>query len=160
MIRGSVALILAVCGPFVGAAVAAPCSDSTAELRWDGGSVRFAVEIADSPDERARGLMYRESLPATSGMLFVYDSPQTVSVWMKNTLIPLDILFIAADGTVKRIASKAKPHDEAPLPAGTAVQFVLEINGGLAARLGLGEGAVLRHPAIDPRTAKWTCAAP
>ena len=160
MIRGSVALILTLCGPFSSAAVAAPCSDRTAELRWDGGDVRFSVEIADSPDERARGLMLRESLPATSGMLFVYDNPQTVSFWMKNTLIPLDIIFIAADGTVKRIAGKAKPHDETPLPAGTAVQFVLEINGGLAARLGLGEGAVLRHPAIDPRTAKWTCSAP
>ena len=135
-------------------------SDGAAEFRWQGGQARFAVEIADDQAERAQGLMFRESLPAASGMLFVYDKPQTVSFWMKNTLIPLDIIFIAADGTVMRVAGMAKPHNETPLPAGSAVQFVLEINGGLAARLGLGEGAVLRYPAIDQNQAKWRCDAP
>ena len=151
-------LLLAMCGPVVGANAAPDCSDGAVDLRWLGGQARFTVDIADDLAERARGLMFREKMPAGSGMLFVYDRPQAASFWMKNTLIPLDIIFIGADGTVTRVAKMAKPHDETPIPGGSAIQFVLEINGGLAADLGLGEGAVLRHPAIDQSVAKWGCA--
>jgi uncharacterized membrane protein (UPF0127 family) len=137
----------------------ADCSNGVTELRWAGGQARFTVEIADDVPERARGLMYRKAMPSGSGMLFVYDHPQNVAFWMKNTLIPLDLLFIGADGTVVRIKDKAKPGDETPIPGGQKVQFVLEINGGLAARLGLVEGAVMRHPAVPQETAKWPCKA-
>lgn len=153
-------LILALLGPVAGAEAASGCSDAVVDLRWDGRQARFTVEIADDLAERARGLMFREKMPAASGMLFVYDRPQAASFWMKNTLIPLDIIFVGADGTVTRVARMAKPHDETPIPGGSAIQFVLEINGGLAADLGLGAGAVLRHPAIDQSVAKWGCEAP
>ena len=83
--------------------------------------------------------MFTRSLGADQGMIFPYDPPQSVSFWMKNTLIPLDMLFIRADGTIARI-STAKPLDESPVPAGEPVAAVLEIGGGRAAELGIREG--------------------
>ncbi|MGB5871252.1 MAG: DUF192 domain-containing protein [Albidovulum sp.] len=128
-----------------------------AELRWQEGGARFSVEIADDSAERAQGLMFRDSMRASAGMLFVYDRPQKLSFWMRNTLIPLDIIFISAEGVVTHIHPMAVPKDETPIDGGGEAQFVLEINGGLAAGLGLEEGAVLRHPAIDEKAAKWPC---
>lgn len=125
----------------------------------DNAIVRFSVEIADDAAERAQGLMNRESMAASSAMLFVYDAPQSVSFWMKNTLIPLDLLFIDAAGQVKAVHPMAKPLDTTPIPGGEAIQYVLEINGGLAGQLGLGPGSVLRHPSIDQTLAIWPCAA-
>ena len=83
--------------------------------------------------------MFRRSLDADKGMIFPYDPPQDVSFWMKNTLIPLDILFIRADGTIARIA-KGEPMSLDPLPAGEPIAVVLEIRGGRAAELGIKEG--------------------
>ena len=134
-----------------------PCRPDVAELRWPGGSARFRVEIADDESERARGLMYRENLPAAAGMLFVYDRAQPVSFWMKNTLIPLDMLFIGPDGRVRKVQENAVPRDETPIPGGADIRYVLEIGGGLAARLGIGPGAELRHPSVDPALAAWPC---
>ncbi|MGB7268873.1 MAG: DUF192 domain-containing protein [Albidovulum sp.] len=144
--------LLAMCGQ-----AAAACSDGVAELRWQDGGARFYVEIADDSAERAQGLMFREAMRSSAGMLFVYDRPQKLSFWMRNTLIPLDIIFISAEGVVTHIHPMAVPKDETPIDGGPEAQFVLEINGGLAARLGLVEGAVLRHPAIDEKAAKWPC---
>jgi uncharacterized protein len=143
-----------------GTPAGAGCSPGIAELRWTGGQARFSVEVADDVAERAQGLMFRKAMAAGSGMLFVYDRPQDVAFWMKNTLIPLDMLFISGDGTVARIKAMAAPGDETPIPGGGDIQFVLEINGGLAARLGLQPGAVMRHPAVVQDGAKWPCAAP
>ena len=92
--------------------------------------------------------MFVEQMGQFEGMLFVYETPQRASFWMRNTLIPLDMLFAGADGTITRIHENAIPLDETPIPGGTEVQFVLEINGGLSARLGIEEGAVMQHPAI------------
>lgn len=139
---------------------AAACSPDLAEFRWPGGSARFAVEIADDAGERAQGLMARESLPRGAGMLFIYDQPQPVAFWMRNTLIPLDMIFIAADGRVGAVHAMAVPGDETPIPGPDDTLMVLEINGGLARRLGLGAGAVLRHPALDQDAALWPCTAP
>ena len=100
--------------------------------------------------------MHREKLATSAGMLFVYDRPQRVSFWMRNTLIPLDMLFLDADGRVTRIHENAVPLDETGIEGGTGVQYVLEINGGLAGRLGITEGSELRHPAIRPAPA-WAC---
>ena len=136
---------------------AADCSADLAELRWSGGSARFAVEIADTARERGKGLMYRDNLPASAGMLFIYERPQDVSFWMKNTLIPLDMIFIGPDGRVNGVHAMAKPGDETAIPGPGGSLMVLEINGGLAERLGLGEGAELRHPALDQETALWSC---
>lgn len=135
----------------------AACRVDTVDLRGAGGSARFSVEIADDAAERAQGLMFRESMPRSAGMLFVYERPQSVSFWMRNTLIPLDLIFMDAAGTVRHVHENAKPKDETPIPGGDEILAVLEINGGLAARMGIVPGAVMRHPALDQATALWPC---
>lgn len=139
---------------------AAACSDSQAEFRWPDGGARFVVEIADTNDERAKGLMLREDLSASAGMLFIYDRPQAVSFWMKNTLIPLDMVFIGPDGRVNGVHANAVPGDLTPIPGPDGTIMVLEIKGGLAKRLGLGEGAEMRHPRIAADVALWPCDQP
>lgn len=136
---------------------AAACSPDRVDLRGPAGSARFSVEIADSPEEQALGLMHRTHLASGAGMLFVYDRPQRAVFWMKNTLIPLDMIFADAAGRVQRVHAGARPQDETPIDGGEGILVVLEINGGLAARLGIGPGAELRHPALDPATAHWPC---
>ncbi len=135
----------------------AACAPETLDLRGPGGTVRFHVEIADTLAERNRGLMFRESLPSAGGMLFVYDQPQDVAFWMKNTLIPLDMIFADAAGRVQRVHANAVPGDLTAIPGGASIQFVLEINGGMAKRLGITEGAEMRHPAIVSEKAAWPC---
>ncbi|MGC1428681.1 MAG: DUF192 domain-containing protein [Albidovulum sp.] len=133
---------------------------ASAEFRWsDGGGARFAIEVADEPHERERGLMFRDNLSTSAGMLFIYAQPQRMSFWMRNTLIPLDMIFIGADGRVNAVHSMAIPGDETPIPGPDNTLMVLEIRGGLSERLGLGEGAELRHPALDQETALWSCSA-
>ncbi len=134
----------------------AACDPGRVDLRGDWGQARFTVEVADTPAERSLGLMHRESMPRSSGMLFVYERPQLVSFWMRNTLIPLDMIFMDETGTVRRVHENAVPLDETGIPGGPDIQFVLEINGGLAGRLGIDEGSVLRHPAIG-EDAAWAC---
>ena len=101
--------------------------------------------------------MFVEEMPMGAGMLFIYEAPTTASFWMRNTLIPLDMLFISEDGTVSRIHENAIPLDETPIFGGEEVQYVLEINGGLSRRLGLEEGAVIQHPSIPPEIAILPC---
>ncbi len=102
--------------------------------------------------------MNRESLPRMSGMLFVYEKPQPVAFWMKNTLIALDMLFMDETGTVQRIHENARPLDTTAIPGGEAIRYVLEINGGMARLLGITPGSVLSHPAIDQALAAAPCA--
>ncbi len=139
--------------------VSAQCSADEVVIRGDWGQARFSVELADDPRERARGLMNRDSMPASHGMLFIYERPQRASFWMKNTLIPLDMLFIDRDGRISRLHENAVPLDETSINGGKNVFAVLEINGGLAERIGIEAGSVLRHPAFGPNAA-WPCAAP
>ncbi|WP_324289783.1 DUF192 domain-containing protein [Frigidibacter sp. RF13] len=129
------------------------------DLRWPGGGAVFSVEVADDDAERHLGLMNRDRMSAGHGMLFVYDRPRIVAFWMKNTRIPLDMIFVGGDGRVRKVHEGAKPFDETPIPGGEDIQFVLEINGGLARRLGIAPGAELRHPAIDSDAAAWSCSA-
>ena len=141
------------------AAAAASCSGDMVHLRGpDGGEAAFRVEIADTEAERAQGLMHRESLAASAGMLFVFPRPQTVGFWMKNTLIPLDMIFMDAGGTVRRIGHEAQPHDTRPVMGGDNIKTVLEINGGLSRRIGIEPGWQMRHPAVDQDDAAWPCA--
>ncbi|GGE41852.1 DUF192 domain-containing protein [Actibacterium pelagium] len=135
----------------------AGCSPSVVTIKGDFGKARFNIEVADDEDERAQGLMFRESLPNAAGMLFVYESPRSVAFWMRNTLIPLDMLFVDSTGTIARIHENAIPLDETPIPGGDNILAVLEINGGLSRRLGLEVGDVLRHEAFDQRSAVWPC---
>ena len=142
---------------FVGQmAQAADCREDAVFLRGDWGQARFNVELVDTDESRALGLMHRTSLPRSSGMLFVYESPRFLSFWMRNTLIPLDMLFIDHTGTVTHIHENAIPHDEPPIPGGLGVA-VLEINGGMARALGLTVGSQLRHPAFAQDQAAWAC---
>jgi uncharacterized protein len=104
--------------------------------------VQVQAEIVDTPETIQRGLMFRKSLGPNEGMLFVFEQAGFYPFWMKNTLIPLDILFIRADGTVVRI-SNAVPMSLDPLPAGEPIAAVLEIRGGRAAELGIKEGDVV-----------------
>jgi uncharacterized protein len=104
------------------------------------GPVRFTVEMAIDPSQQERGLMFRKSLAPNAGMLFDFGREQETSFWMKNTLIPLDMLFIKANGTIARIAVNAKPLSEESIPSYEPVRAVLEIAGGRAAQLGLRPG--------------------
>jgi uncharacterized membrane protein (UPF0127 family) len=120
---------------------------------------RFSVEVADDPDERAKGLMFREEMPKSAGMLFLYERPQHAVFWMKNTLIPLDMVFADATGLVTHVHANAIPHDETGIDGGTEVLAILEINGGLAKALGITPGAVIRHPDLKQSSASWPCEA-
>lgn len=152
--RGLIVLFFAVYAP---GAVAAACSATSVEVRSADTLARFNVEIADTDAERALGLMNREKLVASAGMLFVYDTPRRASFWMKDTLIPLDMIFADSAGRVTRVHSGAKPLDKTAINGGKDVRFVLEINGGLAKRLGIKAGSVLRNPVIDQAIAVWPC---
>ena len=123
----------------------AECRSDVVYLRGDWGSVRFNIEIADTNRERSRGLMFRKNMPTGDGMLFVYDQPERVSFWMKNTLIPLDMIFTDRDGVILHIHQNAIPGDETPIPSGVPVRAVLEINAGLTQFLGIKVGGRLKH---------------
>ena len=111
----------------------------------DGRGHRFRVEIADNDASRERGLMFRKSLGPDAGMLFDFHEPQYVSFWMKNTLIPLDLLFIDEHGRVVNVAAMATPMSEATIPSAGPVLGVLEIRGGRAAELGIRSGDQVRE---------------
>ncbi len=108
------------------------------------GTQRFTVEVAATPQQQEAGLMFRKSLADNGGMLFPMDPPRTASFWMKNTLIPLDMLFIRTDGTIAFIGANTVPYSREPVSAGVPVAAVLELRGGRAAELGIKEGDVVQ----------------
>jgi uncharacterized membrane protein (UPF0127 family) len=111
-----------------------------------GRDVKFDVEMATTEPQRERGLMYRRQLGAYDGMLFDFFQEQPVSFWMKNTFVPLDMVFIAADGTVRHVHANATPMSTDTIPSGAPVRAVLEINGGTARLLGIKPGDKVKHP--------------
>jgi uncharacterized protein len=108
----------------------------------------FSIELADTAQKRSLGLMHRPSMPSASGMLFVYPSAQRAQFWMANTLIPLDIIFADPRGQILGVHENAVPLDRTTIDGGQGVQYVLEINGGLARGLGIAAGGALHHPII------------
>ncbi len=106
----------------------------------------FTVEVAGTPGEQAQGLMFRERLGPNEGMLFPFPSPRPASFWMKNTLIPLDMIFIRSDGSIARIAANTVPHSLEPVGVSEPVAAVLELRGGRSAELGIGEGDRVSWP--------------
>lgn len=100
----------------------------------------FRVEVARTAQQQARGLMFRTAMGADEGMLFPMDPPRGASFWMRNTVIPLDLIFVGVDGRISNIAANAIPYDESPLRSAGLVTAVLELNGGRAAELGLKAG--------------------
>ncbi len=134
----------------------AACVPGQASLRGDWGQARFSIEVADDASERATGLMHREFMATSHGMLFIYEAPTSVAFWMRNTLIPLDMVFIDPTGRVAKVHSNAIPLDETPIFGGDGILAVLEINGGLAETMGIGLGTVVQHPAFGADAA-WPC---
>jgi uncharacterized membrane protein (UPF0127 family) len=113
----------------------APLSIVTAK-----GAFQFTVEVADTDESRERGLMFRKALAPDKGMLFDFKTPQSVAFWMKDTLIPLDMLFVARDGRIIAIARQAAPLSQTPIPSGGEVLGVVELRGGRAAEIGAVPG--------------------
>ncbi len=105
----------------------------------------FQVEVMRTPEQRARGLMHRNYMPADRGMLFDFARIEPVAMWMQNTFISLDMLFIRADGVIARIAERTEPLSTRTIPSGEPVLSVLEINGGVSASLGIKAGDRVEH---------------
>ncbi len=120
---------------------------STLVIDTDSGPKRFTIEVATTQQQQEQGLMFRRSLPPDAGMLFDFGTTQPAAFWMKNTLIPLDMLFIAADGHIADIHERAVPMSEATIYSKVPVRAVLELNGGTVSRLGIHLGDVV-HQAI------------
>lgn len=140
-------------GGVVAAAIAmmplATCSDEGhAVLHTAKGDFNFSVELADTDGERAKGLMFRQELAPDAGMLFDFGSERETSFWMQNTYIPLDMVFIAADGVVRNIHVNARPMDTTAIPSKGPVRFVLEIPGGRSSEIGLAVGDRLEHDRV------------
>jgi uncharacterized membrane protein (UPF0127 family) len=123
-------------------------STGTLVLKTETGDHNFNIEVATTNEERALGLMFRRSLPENSGMLFLYDPPQPAAMWMKNTLIPLDMVFISADGTVHRVEANTEPLSTALIPSEGPVVGVLELNAGEADKIGLKRGDKVIYPGL------------
>ncbi len=116
----------------------------------------FRVEVVDTPDRRAIGMMFRKTIKKNFGMLFIFDDTEERphAFWMKNTLIPLDIVFIHKDGKINHIHPEAQPHDLTLIPSQGPVHSVLEIKGGRAARLGIKPGDTVHHARYGNALAK------
>lgn len=157
--------VLAALLPGTGSAQDGPaeCAMDKALFRTASGVVSFQIEIADTPQERAQGLMFRKELAPDRGMLFIYETPREASFWMRNTLIPLDLVFLDSTGQVRHIHPMAKPLDETPIPGALPGDsqpqrlMVLEVAGGEAARQGLEVGQTMAHPRLPAQTALWRC---
>lgn len=134
------------------AAVALPlaaCSDEgKLRLHTATGDYSFNVEVVDTPETRAQGLMFRQELADDAGMLFDFKEERQVSFWMRNTFIPLDMIFVGSDGVVKTIHVNARPQDPTSIPSQVPVQFVLEIPGGRSVEIGLQPGDTMEHPLV------------
>lgn len=144
---------------FTASASLSACSDTSVSMRGDWGQAQFQIEIADTEATRSKGLMHRDSMAPMSGMLFLYDSPRPMAFWMRNTLIPLDLLFIAPNGEVLAIKKEAQPLDETVIPGPAGSIAVLELNGGMAETLGITVGSQTQYSFFDQFSNSWPCEA-
>jgi uncharacterized membrane protein (UPF0127 family) len=131
---------------WAGAGTHATSADQTLEIASKSGVHVFTVELAATDAERSHGLMFRKSLPAGHGMLFDFKQDQVVGMWMRNTYVSLDMIFIRADGTIARIAQDTEPLSERVISSGVPVRAVLEVVAGTSRRLGLAPGDRVAHP--------------
>jgi len=147
------AILRALCALlFLGAGLhAAPAQDAASgpteplTIASRAGRHAFAVEVMRTDADRSRGLMYRRAMAPDHGMLFDFQTAAPVAMWMKNTYLPLDMVFIRADGTIARIAQNTEPLSTKVVPSGEAVLSVLELNAGTTARLGIHAGDRVEH---------------
>ena len=129
--------------------VATACSaDNRGVFHTSKGDFAFNLELADTGAQRERGLMFRTVLVLVAGLLFVFLTEQQAAFWMQNTLIPLDMIFVAADGTVKTIHVNARPEDPTTIPSEVPVRFVIEIPGGRSQEIGLKVGDKFENPRV------------
>lgn len=126
--------------------VAPPFDQGRLVIDGTAGRFEFQVELALTPPQRARGLMFRESLADDHGMLFDFGAPQPVAMWMRNTYISLDMVFIRANGVIAKITRDAQPLSDTVLDSGEPVRAVLELKGGVTAKLGIQPGDRVVHP--------------
>ena len=127
----------------------AACSDEgKLVLHTSTGDYGFNVEVVDTPESRAKGLMFVQELADDAGMLFDFKEEREVSFWMRNTFIPLDMIFVGSDGVVKTVHVNARPHDVTSIPSEVPVQFVLEIPGGRSVEIGLEPGDTMEHALV------------
>ena len=141
------ALVVALFAGFAGHANAS-CADDRVTVTGDWGRANFAVAVAHDAAERSQGLMNVPEMATMSGMLFVYPNAQRATFWMRNTLIGLDMIFVGPDGAILSIHENAVPLDETVINGGDGVKYVLEVNAGMVARLGINIGDSLQHPAF------------
>jgi uncharacterized membrane protein (UPF0127 family) len=139
------------CGALLLSAVAGAAALPTQPLKIEtkAGAHEFVVEVARTPEEQGTGLMYRREMAANAGMLFVYPAGSRVTMWMKNTLIPLDMVFIGPDGQITHIVERTVPLSNELIGSNGPVRAVLELNAGTASRLGIKVGDRVRHPAFQ-----------
>jgi len=123
----------------------------TLEIVTANGVHSFAVELVANDADRAKGLMFRRELPEGRGMLFDFQREQEVAMWMQNTYIPLDMIFINADGRIRRIAENTEPLSTVNIPSGGPVRGVLEVIGGTAKKFGIRAGDRVGHPIFSRR---------
>jgi uncharacterized protein len=138
------ASVLALCT--LSSVVAKSADTQLLEIVTKSGVHVFQVEVAKTEQERATGLMYRKELPEGRGMLFEFSPEQQISMWMKNTFIPLDMIFIRSDGRILRIAENTEPHSEKIISSGGVAKGVLEVIGGTAKKYGIAPGDRVAHP--------------
>ena len=125
-----------------------PVHEERLVIETSEGSFDYSVELALNGRDRASGLMFREQMDDDHGMLFRFEEPRQITMWMRNTLIPLDMIFIRGDGTVAGHHADAVPLSEAVIASPEAVLFVLELNAGKAEEMGLAEGDRVSHPIV------------
>ena len=141
--------ILALFSPAAALAAALPVETITIDTK--AGPHSFSMEVAADDESREKGLMFRKEMAPDAGMLFDFHTPQLVSFWMENTVLPLDMLFVRADGTIARIKANATPYSRENIPSGEPIQLVIELNAGRAAALGITEGAKVHAPELKKK---------
>jgi uncharacterized membrane protein (UPF0127 family) len=137
--------------PILVAGRAPAAQEGTLEIATKSGVRVFAVELAVTDEERGKGLMFRKELPEGRGMLFDFKREQPVSMWMKNTYVSLDMIFIRDDGRIARIAENTEVLSERIIPSGAPVRAVLEVVAGTAKKLGIAPGDRVAHAIFAPR---------
>lgn len=142
------ARILRGAGLAVVLATAARAADDQLTLHTKTGDYQFTVDVVDDDASRQKGLMFVTELADDAGMLFDFKEERNVSFWMRNTFIPLDMIFVGTDGVVRNVHANARPHDVTSIPSDGPVQFVLEIPGGRAAEIGLVAGDTMEHDRV------------
>lgn len=136
------------------------CERDAISFLTEDGPARFTLELALTPEEQARGLMFRTDLAPDHGMLFVYDPPRRALFWMKNTPLSLDMIFIAEDGRVESVAAETVPYSTETIPSKGEVRAILEIVGGRAAETGIEAGVQAVHPAFLSAPEPHACPRP